>query len=289
MDRLPRVSESQGGSDVEDWFVEKLSDLITSAQEVAEDILMLQFTIVNAYLVGKPGGEFALVDTGITYCSDFILETVEKRFGKDARPRAIILTHGHFDHVGTVVALANQWDVDVYCHPLEIPYLTGKKDYPVPDPTVDDGLIAKLSPTFPHTGIDLSPRIAELPADGSVPGMEGWRWIHTPGHTEGHVSLFRERDRTLIAGDAFSTVKPESLVSVLSQEPEISGPPKYLTVDWEEAERSVARLRQLDPRLALPSHGQPMTGEELRSHLDLLVQHFDDIAVPDQGRFVEGP
>ena len=40
--------------------------------------------------------------------------------------------------------------------------------------------------------------------------MPGWRWVHTPGHTAGHVSLFRDADRTLIAGDAFVTTKQES-------------------------------------------------------------------------------
>lgn len=157
------------------------------------------------------------------------------------------------------------------------------------DPTVSDGLVARMSPTFPHTAIDLGPHARPLPADGSVPGMPGWRWVHTPGHTEGHVALFRERDRALIAGDAFTTVKQESLWSVLTQAEQISGPPQYLTEDWEGAERSVALLRSLHPALALPSHGQPMEGQELEQHLDLLVSRFDEIAVPEQGRFVEGP
>ena len=90
-----------------------------------------------------------------------------------------------------------------------------------------------------------------------------------------------------MAGDAFTIVKQESLASVMTQNEEISGPPAYLTTDWQAAEKSVKRLRDLKPSLVIPSHGQPMKGEELKRHLDLLVTHFDQIAVPEQGRFVD--
>ncbi|HYF79253.1 MAG TPA: MBL fold metallo-hydrolase [Symbiobacteriaceae bacterium] len=270
-------------------LVEWMSALTTSSEEATPDILVLQFTIVNAFLIGQPGGPFAVVDTGLENSADFIVDAVESRFGKGARPEAIILTHGHFDHVGSVIALSNRWDVPVYIHRLEMPYVTGQKDYPLADPTVSAGMVAQMSPTFPHTAIDLGQRVRPLPNDGSVPGMAGWTWLHTPGHTEGHVSLFRDSDRVLLPADAFTTVKQESLLSVVTQSEQISGPPQYLTVDWDEAERSVALLRELKPSLALPSHGQPMKGEELSSHLNLLVQHFHEIAVPEQGRFVEGP
>jgi Zn-dependent hydrolases, including glyoxylases len=156
----------------------------------------------------------------------------------------------------------------------------------VADPTVDEGLVAKLSPTFPHMGIDISFYAAALPDDGSIPGMPGWRWIHTPGHTEGHISLFRDKDRVLIVGDAFATTKQESLLSVMTQSEQISGPPKYLTTDWKAAETSVKLLMDLKPSLAIPSHGKPMKGEDLTQHLELLVNNFDEIAKPKQGRFV---
>lgn len=271
-------------------MVEGLSAMTTSSKEITPDILMLQFTIVNVCLVGNSGGmtgDWVLVDTGLENSADFILQSVEKRFGKDTRPQAIILTHGHFDHVGSVIKLSNLWDVPVYAHELEMPYITGKKDYPVADSTVSSGMVAKMSPTFPHTSIDIGYRTVALPSDGSVPGMPGWKWIHTPGHTDGHISLFRERDRMLLAGDAFTTVKQESLASVITQNEKISGPPAYLTTDWKAAEESVKRLRDLKPSLVIPSHGQPMKGEELARHLDMLVHHFDQIAVPEQGRFVD--
>lgn len=269
--------------------VEGLSKLTSKAQEISRDILVMDFTIVTACLVGKPGnsGEWVLVDTGLENSADFILKCSDERFGTGSRPHAIILTHGHFDHVGSVIKLSKMWNAPVYIHELEMPYVTGKKDYPMADPTVDMGTVAKMSPSFPHTSIDISYRAVALPKDGSVPGMPGWEWIHTPGHTEGHVSLFRRQDRVLLAGDAFATVKQESLMSVISGKEEISGPPKYLTTDWEAAEESVNILKELNPSLVIPSHGKPMQGEELRKHLAYLTQHFQEVAKPKQGKFVD--
>ncbi|KMT22269.1 MBL fold metallo-hydrolase [Clostridium cylindrosporum] len=268
-------------------IVEGLSAITTSLQEPTSDILVMNFTIVTACLVGIPdSNEWVLVDTGLENSEEFILECVEKRFGKDSKPKSIILTHGHFDHVGSVIKLSELWDVPVYIHELEIPYVTGKKDYPLADPTVDEGLVAKMSPSFPHTSIDLGSRAEVLPRDGSVPGMPGWKWIHTPGHTEGHISLYREKDATLILGDAFSTTKQESLFSVITQREKISGPPKYLTTNWRAAETSVKDLKDLNPSLVIPSHGKYMEGEELTKHLELLVRNFDEIAIPGEGRFV---
>jgi glyoxylase-like metal-dependent hydrolase (beta-lactamase superfamily II) len=62
-----------------------------------------------------------------------------------------------------------------------------------------------------------------------VPGAPGWRWIPTPGHSPGHISLLRDSDRTIVAGDAFTTTKQESLVAALTQRAEIHGPPMYFT------------------------------------------------------------
>ena len=204
-------------------------------------------------------------------------------------PLMLVNTHGHFDHVGTLESLAERWDVPVYAHPMELPYLSGQASYPPADPLVGGGAMALLSPLFPRSPVDVSRWLKPLPTDGSVPGMPGWRWIHTPGHAPGHISLWRESDRMIIAGDAVVTTGQESAYEVMFQTPEIHGPPRYLTPDWEDAERSVAALAALEPELLLTGHGRPVRGQRMRRRLHELAENFRTIAVPEGRPYAQDP
>ncbi|MFV8828918.1 MBL fold metallo-hydrolase [Alkalihalobacterium sp. APHAB7] len=261
----------------------------TSGQglEILPDLYSYNVRIVNICLVGHSNADdFVLVDAGMPGSADEIIAAIEERFGVNGRPKAIFLTHGHFDHVGAILELVKHWKVTVYAHPLELPFLTGKQSYPDPDPTVEGGMIAKMSSIFPNEPINLGNHVQPLSSNGTVPEMEGFCWVHTPGHTPGHVSYFRDEDGALIVGDAFVTVKQESLYAVLTQEKEISGPPSYFTPDWKSAWESVKKLEALKPSLAITGHGLPMVGEELSRNLKLLADDFGHIAVPEYGKYV---
>lgn len=82
-------------------------------------------------------------------------------------------------------------------------------------------------------------------------------------------------------------MKQEYLYKVITQEQEISGPPRYLTTDWKAAKESVITLEKLKPLAAVTGHGLPMSGELLSTSLNTLVQEFDKIAVPDYGKYVD--
>lgn len=264
----------------------------TGPDAVAPDLAYLRTGIVNLYLFGRPGapnGSWVLIDAGLPGSAGRIFRAAEEWIGPGATPAAIILTHGHFDHVGALPTLAERWDVPVYAHRLELPYLTGRSSYPPPDPTVGGGAMAALSRFYPRGPIDLGSRVRALPEDGSVPGMPEWRWLPTPGHTPGHVSLFRETDRTLIAGDAFVTTKQESATAVLTQRPELHGPPAYYTQDWEAARQSVELLAALEPLRVATGHGPPLEGREMLANLHELARNFERLAVPARGRYVRQP
>jgi glyoxylase-like metal-dependent hydrolase (beta-lactamase superfamily II) len=258
--------------------------------EVAPDIGGLRQLMVNVYFIGDPGtGDWSLVDAGLAGSAAPILREVAKRFGPGAKPKNILLTHGHFDHVGALKTLARDWGVDVFAHSLELPYLTGRSSYPPPDPTVGGGAMAWLSMAYPKKPINLAQFVKPLPADGSVPGWPEWRWFHTAGHSPGHVSFFRERDRALIAGDAFVTTRQESALAVMKQTPELNGPPAYFTPDWNAARDSVQHLASLNPEVVATGHGVPLRGERMRQELHELANNFDAVARPTRGRYLQEP
>ncbi len=160
-----------------------------------------------------------------------------------------------------------------------------RSDYPPKDPTVG-GALGLMSRAFPHSGIDLRDRVRALSENGSVPGAPEWRWIFTPGHTAGHVSLFRERDRALIAGDALATVNQDSPRSMFNLRSEVSVPPAPLTTDWGAARASVERLADLRPYIIGAGHGSPVRGPHVADDPERFASAFTP---PTGGRCSDRP
>ena len=254
--------------------------------DIAEHVRGIRILFVNVFAITTDSGGWTLVDAGLPLSAERI-----ERWAHDVggAPQNIVLTHGHFDHVGSLAELAERWNVPVYAHELELPYITGDSQYPKPDPRVGGGVMALISALYPRGPVDVRPRAVALPADGSVPGLPGWRWIHTPGHTAGHVSLFRDSDGMLLAGDAFCTTRQESLLAVALQRAELHGPPAYYTTDWDAARASVERLAALDPLVVAAGLGLPMSGPGTSDALRELAARFDEVARPAQGRYVDHP
>lgn len=258
---------------------------------VAPQVFGMKDTFVNIYMIAnkRAPSEWVLIDAGLKWSSKKIKKMAALIFGKDSKPQCIILTHGHFDHVGSVQALAEEWDVPVFAHFLERPYLTGRSNYPPPDSTVGGGMMASLAFLYPKKPIDITNRLNLLPENGMIPNLPDWKYIHTPGHAPGHISLFRDEDKVLIAGDALVTTNQESVWSVMTQKKELNGPPKYFTTDWEAAFRSAKLLADLEPSVIASGHGKPMSGPSFQDDLQQLVEQFDAKAKPSRGRYVNDP
>jgi glyoxylase-like metal-dependent hydrolase (beta-lactamase superfamily II) len=257
---------------------------------VAPGVWRIRDLFVNVYLIHNPSANnWVLLDAGLKTTASKIKKVAEYLFWPDTTPAAIILTHAHFDHVGSLRRLAEEWDVPIYAHALEKPYLTGVSAYPPPDPSVGGGLMTLLSFTYPRSPIDVADRLLTLPLDGTIPVLPDWKYFHTPGHAPGHISLYREADRLLLAGDAFVTTCQESAFSVLLQKKELHGPPKYFTYNWKSAESSVRILASLEPEIVATGHGKPMAGAGMRAALHELAKNFQKLAMPTYGRYLNEP
>ncbi|HEY1582304.1 MAG TPA: MBL fold metallo-hydrolase [Chthoniobacterales bacterium] len=253
-------------------------------ERIAPDVGWQPISFVNAYLVGHSGGAWALVDTGLPGRDEQIFAAAEARFGAGSRPEAIYLTHGHFDHSGSARALAEKWDVPIYAHRMELPYLTGRSDYPPPDPTIG-GAMAFLSRFMPFRTRDLGECVRELP-DGELPGLQEWHWIATPGHSPGHVSFFRSSDRVLLAGDAFATMDMDSWSGLMTGKKKLARAGAPFNMDWGATQESVRRLAELRPEVVGCGHGMPMTNAELPDRLERFARRFQH---PRRGRYAIRP
>ncbi len=258
-------------------------------QVLRPDLHRVRLPLANAYLLGAPGGPWVMVDAGTPGTAPLILQAARRVHG-ERPPEAIVLTHGHLDHVGALHALLAEWRVPVYAHPLELPQLNGQMPYPFPDPTVGGGGTSLISPVFVPGPFDFRPHLQALPVDGTLPALPDWTWHHTPGHAPGHVSLWRTQDRTLIVGDAFVTTTQESLGGAFGNRPQlVHRPPAYYTPNWDLARASVRMLALLQPALAATGHGHPMEGDDLRAQLSALAANFDEVARPTRGYYLRHP
>jgi len=224
----------------------------------------------NVYFV-QSGGTWVLVDTAWRGRAELIKSAAETLFGAGARPRAIVLTHVHPDHAGSACDLARMWDVTVYVHPANChcpPRAASSAPWP------------ESSGTGCSPG---QPRLSPIDPDAGVPGLPDWQVIPTPGHTPGHLALFREADRALIPGDAVLTVNLNSPGDALSQRHTLGGPPRFATWNWRAATESVSELARLEPGVLAPGHGRPMTGPVLAPALRALGEQLNNPAGSSAG------
>jgi glyoxylase-like metal-dependent hydrolase (beta-lactamase superfamily II) len=192
---------------------------------------------VNAFFVVEEDG-LTLVDTMIAKSQDGILAAARELGLPIAR---IALTHAHGDHVGSVDALAAALPTaTVAISARDARFLTGDKSLDPGEPQ------SKLRGGYPR--IDTRPSVLLTPGD-RVGSLEV---VAAPGHTPGQVAFLDTRDRTLIAGDAYSTLGGVSTTAKVNPRFPL---PALATWDRPTALRTARELRTLDPARLAVGHG----------------------------------
>ena len=208
---------------------------------------------INAYLL-EEGGEVTIVDAAMGGYYDELPRELAAMGRTMADVRAIVLTHGHTDHVGFAERVRVERKVPVWVHELDEGIAAGTvKPKRTTGPTRVTSLLGFIWLAMLRGGLG-RPRIYALSTFGDgatldVPGSP--RVILVPGHTPGSAALHAQGADVLFVGDALATYA----VTTGRRGPQIAP----FTGDPAQALESLTRLEDLDARIVLPGHGDAWT------------------------------
>jgi glyoxylase-like metal-dependent hydrolase (beta-lactamase superfamily II) len=186
---------------------------------------------INQYLV-----EDVLIDTGTRWAARRLLRTLRRL------PLSLVaLTHCHPDHRGAAARICRTLGVPLACHEADAPVMDGRQP---------------MLPLLPFSHVvgplmDLGPYpVARVLREGDE--VAGFRVVHLPGHTMGHVAFFRESDRVAIAGDVLANFH------FLTRQPGLREPPRVFSIDPALNRESARKLLSLRPSVVCFGHGPPL-------------------------------
>jgi len=207
----------------------------------------------RVYMIEDPDG-LTIVDAGLPLATKSILKQLDKAGRRPSDVKRLLVTHAHPDHVGGLPKLKQITGAQVIASATERPILEGKVPIEQPPPEKVRGiarLVVGKPTTLEGTHLDREVRDGEVIAEV----MGGLQVIATPGHTRGHIAFWQPQKRILICGDVMMNLLGLRL------------PLAPVTVDMDEARRSIKRVADLQPSLVCFGHGNPLRkGDMSRLH-----------------------
>ena len=198
----------------------------------------------------------ALVDTGLPGNAVKIERYIEGLGRNTSDLRWVILTHGHPDHSGTILALRRRSDFKVLVHQNDVKW--DKEGRPrvhyVSQPLALEWDVPFFQRILPDELID----------EGyTLPILGGLEVLHTPGHTPGSISLYLTELKVLLTGD-----------TLLSDGKMFTRPFPFPGTDGKLYRRSVERLAGLNFEVACVGHGRPIVGRAAENLREMIRHYF---------------
>ncbi len=190
--------------------------------------------VINVYLVGD-----VLIDAGTRQAEGRILRQLQ---GQTVTAHA--LTHAHPDHQGSSHAVCERLGIPLWCGEADVPAM--ETPGAIKNPKAPRWLNRAQERFWtgpPHP-------VARALHEGDE--VAGFTVLETPGHSVGHISLWREADRVLIVGDVVGNV------NFIADIPGLNLPPDLFTPNPARNRESARRLAALEPALACFGHGTPL-------------------------------
>lgn len=222
--------------------------------EVAKNVFHISLfprNMVNAYLV-----DGFLIDAGIRSSGKKILRAIDK-LGRD-KIEAHVLTHAHPDHQGASADICQELNIPLWCGEGDV----AEMETGLSADAEKDNFIVRfqkrywIGPPYPVTR-----SLHEGDQIGS------FRVVETPGHSPGHIVLWREEDGVLIAGDVFVNANLLTSISGLSE------PPQMFTTNVSENRQSIRKVAALQPKLICFGHGPVLANG---NHLNNFVANLPE-------------
>jgi hydroxyacylglutathione hydrolase len=190
----------------------------------------------NGYLVTDPETNRALI---IDAPAGFAIDVLNDILDRGSTVTALVITHGHWDHIGDTAELKRKLGVPVLAHPNTVPKLE------------------KPGSATMQLPIEIEPSTADTRIDegDTVPlGSHSFTVWYLPGHDQGHIVLISEPDKMVLGGDVLF--------------PNGHGRIDIPGADANQMQASLRRLAALpDDMVVYPGHGLPTTMGQERSWL----------------------
>jgi len=209
--------------------------------EVIPGVHEINTRVARSYLLVND--EITLIDTGMPGSAGTIFDYVKnviKRQPEDIK--TIIITHHHFDHVGSLYKIKNLTGAKVAIHKDDADFINGKSSHE--GPAFLKFMVKLLEIIYRSKPVEAD----IILKDGDQ--MGDYRVIHTPGHTQGSICLYNPNNKVIFVGD-----------NLIYDKGVIKGPGERLIPDSENYKKSMEKLAQLDIEVILCGHSEPVTSD----------------------------